>query len=60
MNDVFYCPDCSSKLEVISGCGSTSYFCNKCKKLISKTKIVPHEQLVTKIDEKAVKKLSSE
>lgn len=36
----YYCPECNSKLEKIAGCGSISYFCEKCKKLISKKKIL--------------------
>lgn len=32
---IYYCPECSSVIECIRGCGSTGYFCNKCKKLIS-------------------------
>ena len=36
----YYCPVCKSKLEVESGCGSVSYFCNKCNKLISSSKIL--------------------
>ena len=31
----YYCPECSNVIECIRGCGSTGYFCNKCKKLIS-------------------------
>ncbi len=35
----FNCPDCSAKLNEISGCGSVSYFCSECKKLISRSKM---------------------
>jgi len=31
----YYCPECSNVIECIRGCGSTGYFCNNCKKLIS-------------------------
>ena len=31
----YYCPDCGRVIECIRGCGSTGYFCNECKKLIS-------------------------
>ena len=31
----YYCAECGSVIECIKGCGSTGYFCNKCRKLIS-------------------------
>lgn len=40
-----YCPECKSKLEKISGCGSIGYFCNKCNKLISRKRILTEEQV---------------
>jgi hypothetical protein len=38
MGNEYYCPEWNSKLEKIEGCGSLSYFCEKCSKLISKKK----------------------
>ena len=40
MEKEYYCPECNSKLEKIEGCGSISYFCKKCKKLISRKRIL--------------------
>lgn len=45
MEKEYYCPECNSKLEKIEACGSKSYFCNKCKKLISKKGILTIEQM---------------
>lgn len=36
----YACPHCNEVLEEVSGCGSVSYFCNQCKKLISRKEIV--------------------
>ena len=36
MGKEYYCPKCNLKLEKIEGCGSISYFCKKCSKLISR------------------------
>lgn len=36
----YNCPDCTTELNEISGCGSVNYFCNECKKLISKSRVV--------------------
>lgn len=36
----YYCPECGKELECIRGCGSTGYFCNECKKLISSKAIL--------------------
>ncbi|WP_074463624.1 YfgJ family double zinc ribbon protein [Cellulosilyticum sp. I15G10I2] len=35
MEKKYYCPTCKEEVEVIEACGASSYFCNKCKKLIS-------------------------
>lgn len=48
MNDKYYCPDCLSKLEKKEGCGSISYFCYTCRKLVSRSKILTEEQMSTK------------
>lgn len=45
MVKLYYCPECKSKLEEISGCGSVSYFCDKCKKLISRQRMLTEEQV---------------
>lgn len=40
MSKKYICPDCNKQeVEEMNGCGSTSYFCNNCKKLISSTRI---------------------
>ncbi|MGL5416074.1 MAG: zinc-ribbon domain-containing protein [Clostridium sp.] len=39
----YYCPECGSELGCIQGCGSTGYFCDKCKKLISSKAILTEE-----------------
>ncbi len=41
----YYCPTCSHELEEQSGCGSISYFCDTCKKLVSRTKILTEEEM---------------
>lgn len=57
MEEGYYCPDCSHKLEVLSGCGSVSYFCNTCKLIISRKRIMTEEQLTEKITKKVIEKL---
>lgn len=40
----FICPDCGKKeVEEMNGCGVTSYFCNNCKKMISRSRIKVEE-----------------
>lgn len=41
----YYCPECHSQLERESGCGSVSYFCNTCRTIISRSKILTGEEL---------------
>lgn len=53
MKKIFYCPECKSELEEISGCGALAYFCHTCKKLISKKKIVPEEEMKKELAEKS-------
>jgi Protein of unknown function (DUF1407). len=48
LKEKYFCPDCLSELEEISGCGSVSYFCNKCNCLISKKRILPEDDLEKK------------
>ena len=44
MEKEYYCPECNSRLEKMIGCGSISYFCRKCKKLISRKRILEEGQ----------------
>lgn len=48
----YYCPKCSSKLSEESGCGSVSYFCNTCKTLVSRQKMLNEERKNQKNEEK--------
>lgn len=57
MEEVFYCPDCSRKLEQMSGCGSVSYFCNNCKKVISRKRILTEEQITERIAETVAREI---
>ncbi|NLT48825.1 MAG: hypothetical protein GXX92_10500 [Clostridiales bacterium] len=41
----YYCPKCFSKLKRLEGCGAVGYFCDSCKTLISRKKILSHEQV---------------
>lgn len=41
----FYCPTCEGKLEEQSACGSVSYFCDTCKSLVSRSKMLTEEAL---------------
>lgn len=45
MEKQYYCPKCSGELERLSGCGTVGYFCDKCKCLISKSKILTLEEM---------------
>lgn len=38
----FTCPDCDNPLEPVIACGAESYFCNACKKQISRSRIKEH------------------
>lgn len=51
MKEKYYCPDCHEEVEVLEACGSSSYFCNNCKKLISGRKVL------TQTDKEKSKKL---
>jgi nicotinamidase-related amidase len=35
-----YCPTCNGELEMLSGCGAVGYFCNHCRKLVSRSKML--------------------
>lgn len=50
MSQYYYCPDCLTKLEKKEGCGSISYFCYTCKKLVSRSKMLTKEQLDEQVD----------
>lgn len=39
----YYCPDCDTELEKVTGCASVSYFCDTCKRVISRSRIVAEE-----------------
>ncbi|WP_461204280.1 YfgJ family double zinc ribbon protein [Clostridium sp. DL1XJH146] len=45
MKEKYYCPNCFEELEEVSGCGSVSYFCNECKKLISRKIIIDENEM---------------
>ena len=55
MEQKYYCPKCSSELEKIASCGTVGYFCNSCRNLVSKSKILTHEEI-----EKATSEISEE
>ncbi len=48
MSEKYYCPECLSKLEKKEGCGSISYFCYTCRKLVSRSKMLTEEQMAMK------------
>lgn len=39
-----YCPDCLGELEKLGSCGTVGYFCDHCKTLVSKSKILTEEE----------------
>ena len=39
-NKKYYCPTCNEELEMLSGCGAVGYFCNHCRKLVSRQKML--------------------
>ncbi len=45
MKDNYFCPECHNPLERLSGCGAVGYFCNTCKILISKQKMLTYEEV---------------
>ncbi|MBC8059653.1 MAG: zinc-ribbon domain-containing protein [Clostridiaceae bacterium] len=57
MEEQYYCPDCGNKLEVLAGCGSVSYFCNTCKLIISRKRIMTEAQLTEKISKMVIEEL---
>ncbi len=48
MEEQYFCPECKGLLEKIQGCGSVGYFCDNCKKLVSRKRILTEEQLKDK------------
>ena len=51
MIDKYYCPYCKSKLDVLDGWGTISYYCMECNMLISRKKILTEEELKKFIEE---------
>ena len=45
MEQMYYCPKCSGELERIASCGTVGYFCNSCRNLVSKSKILTHAEM---------------
>ncbi len=45
MSEKYYCPDCKGPLEELTGCGTQGFFCDSCKKLISRKKILSEQDL---------------
>jgi len=41
----FYCPTCKGELEEHAACGSVSYFCDTCKVLVSRGKMLTEDQV---------------
>jgi uncharacterized protein YlaI len=56
----YYCPDCNHKLELMSGCGSVSYFCNTCKLVISRKRILSEEEVLQKVTQKVEEELKKQ
>lgn len=44
MAEKYLCPKCNSELEVIRGCGSEGFFCDKCKSLVSSKSVIKVEE----------------
>jgi hypothetical protein len=51
---------CSAQLERLYSCGSESYICNQCKKLVSRKNILTEEEVVSKVVELVTEKLNGE
>jgi hypothetical protein len=47
-NKKFYCPTCNGELEMLSGCGAVGYFCNHCRKLVSRQKMLAEPAIMPK------------
>ena len=48
----FYCPTCENELEEMNSCGNVSFFCDTCKTLVSRSKMLSEEELEAKKEEK--------
>ena len=48
----YYCPECGNIIECIKGRGSTGYFCNDCRKLISSKAVLTEQPTEVKKDQK--------
>lgn len=47
MEEKHYCPACLGELEKIASCGTVGYFCDHCKTLVSKSKMLTEEEKKT-------------
>lgn len=45
MKEIYYCPDCKNPVEEIAACGAANFFCNHCKKLVSKKAVLTQEEV---------------
>lgn len=49
MDKKYICPDCNQKeVEQVNACGASNYFCNYCKKPISKSRVIEKNKETTK------------
>lgn len=39
-----FCPTCLGELEKLGSCGTVGYFCDHCKTLVSKSKILTEKE----------------
>ena len=44
MEQLKYCPACLGELEKLGSCGTVGYFCDHCKTLVSKSKMLTEEE----------------
>ena len=47
MTKEYYCPYCRTKLDVLDGWGTISYYCMECNMIVSRKKILTTEELET-------------
>lgn len=40
-----FCPTCLGELEKLGSCGTVGYFCDQCKTLVSKSKMLTEEEI---------------
>jgi tRNA(Ile2) C34 agmatinyltransferase TiaS len=48
-NKKYYCPTCNGELEMLSSCGAVGYFCNHCRKLVSRQKMLAEPAGVSEV-----------